>query len=164
MLIPIKKVDYSFFHIVFTMLTTISFAIFFQQEWASEFIRQNASNIPSLQQLSYGILFGIWFLIFTYRILRKPNPYLNKTKLNCAIFLGMGVKDFTTIFLDLVAITVIVHACFMVAYELDENPIFFWSTFCSLTVFPYLAFFTNWIFKNQKLQFSVPIFTEQMKK
>ena len=164
MLVTIKKLDWSLFHIILTTFMTISFVIFFQQEWTAEFLRQNASHIPLLQQVSYGMLLGVWFSILTCRILRKPNPYLDKTKLNCAIFLGIGFKDFTTIFLDVVAITVVVHTCFMVAYNLEESPIFFWSTFCSLTVFPYIAFFTNWIFKNQKLQFTVPIFTERMKK
>jgi len=148
---------------IFSMIgVTIFFAIFFQLEWVPQLIRDNIQLVPNGQMLAYGAYFGACLFILTCRILTKPNRNLARSTSNILKLVGNVFQNFTTMFIDLVTITVITFTFFQVGYNLNADSILFWSTFCSLTVFPYLAFFAHLALKNQKLEYTAPIFTNKI--
>ena len=150
-------------HITSMIGITISFAVFFQLEWTPQWIRENIHHVPNGQIFAYGVYFGVSLFILSCRILTKPNPNVARKKSNVIKLGGKVLQNFTTMYIDLVSITVITYTFFQVGFNLDGGSILFWSTFCSLTVFPYLAFFAHLALHSQKLEYTIPIFTNRIK-
>ena len=132
-------------------------------EWTPQWIRDNIQHVPNGQVLAYGTYFGICLFFLTSNILTKPNLHLVKSIPNFIHMGGKTLQKFTTMFIDLVSITVITYTFFQVGYGLGGDSIMFWSTFCSLTVFPYLAFFGHLALHSQKLEYTIPIFTNKIR-
>lgn len=152
-----SKTTKTLIHIFGMIGVNLLFIIFFQQEWVPQWIQQNIQYVPMGQMLAYGGYFGACLFILTNRILIKNPVKLYRTKENVVKVVGKVFHDYATMFLDLVTITVIVYTFFAVGYGIDD-PILFWSAFCSLVIFPYLGFFSYWIFHKQKLDYVMPIF------
>lgn len=150
-------------HIMSMLGVTIFFAIFFQLDWVPQWIQENIHYVPQGQMLAYGGYFGVCLFILTGRILTKKNLKVARTKSNVIKLVGKVFHDYTTMFVDLVTITVITYTFFIVGFGLDAESELFWSTFCSFAVFPYLAFFSHWALHRQKLDYTIPIFSNRIR-
>lgn len=155
-----KKQKWVFLHIMISVSVTIFFTYFFQLDWVPKWIQENIQLVPQGQILTYSLYFGGCLFILTSKILIKPKK-ITCTLPNVMVVVGRILNLYSTMFIDLVAITVITYTFFNVGYGLNTDSELFLATFCGIFVFPPLALFTNWIFNKQKLEYVAPIFSNK---
>lgn len=157
----VKKLKWTLLHIGISVSVTVFFAYFFQLSWVPKWIQENIVLVPDGQMLSYGVYFGGCLFVLTNKILIKPKHRLELKLSNIMIVIGRVLNLYTTMFIDLVAITVITFTFFSVGYDLDAESELFLATFCGIFVFPPLALYTSWAFSKQKLEYVAPIFSNK---
>ena len=157
----IKKQKLTFLHIGTSVSITLFFAYFFQLDWVPEWTQNNIQNVPEGQILAYGTYFGGCLFIITRKLLIKPKQKLVFNLSNVVIIVGRTLNLYATMFIDLVAITVITFTFFSVGYGIDAQPELFFATVCGIFVFPIIALYTNWVMNKQKLVYVAPIFSNR---
>jgi len=157
----IKKQKLTFLHVGISVSVTVFFTYFFQLDWVPKWIQENIRTVPEGQILSYGVYFGGCLFIMTNKILIKPKQKLVFKLSNVVIVVGRTLNLYATMFIDLVAITVITFTFFSVGYGVDAESELFFATVCGIFVFPPLALYTNWVMNKQKLVYVAPIFSNK---